>query len=379
MKKEADYLFFMSFLTLAILVAGLLLAVVIVSLKANRIAAARQRAEEALHRSEHLLRSIVETEPECVKLLAADNTLLMMNPAGLSMLQASSFEDLKDRTLTDLISPEYRAAFEKLTEKVMAGGEGSLEFEITGLKGRRLWLETNAVPFTTEKGEIAGLLGITRDVTAKKRWTAALESSLREKETLLRELYHRTKNNMQVISSLISLQSSSVTDSRVLQMFEDTKNRIYAMALVHEKLYQSKDLSSVDIKEYIQDLAATIIGINARAEGKVELNLEGDSITLPIDIIMPCGLILNELISNSLKYAFKEGADGEIRISHRQVAPGLIELIYSDNGPGLPSADISGIKTLGLKLVHNLASKQLGGQIELVPGRGAEYHIRFKA
>ncbi len=378
-KRRADSLFFMSFSVLALLVAALLLAVVFVSFKANRIAAARQRVEEALHRSEHLLRTIIETEPECVKLMAADNTILMMNPAGLSMIQASSFGDVKDRSITSLISPEHRTAFEKLTHEVMNGGRGSLEFEITGLKGRRLWLETNAVPFTNEKGEIAGLLGITRDVTAKKRWTAALEGSLREKETLLRELYHRTKNNMQVISSLISLQSSSVTDSRALQMFEDTKNRIRAMALVHEKLYQSKDLSSVNMKEYISDLAHALIESNARGEGSVELRLETDSITLPIDVIMPCGLIINELISNSLKYAFAEGAKGEIMISFRQIAPGLMEIIYRDSGPGIPPADIMEIKTLGLKLVYNLAAKQLGGEIEMVPGKGAEYRIRFKA
>ncbi len=378
-RRKADSLFLTSFLMLALLVSALLLAVVIVSLKANRIAGARQKAEEALHRSERLLRSIIETEPECVKLLAADNTLLMINPAGLAMIQASSFEDVKDRPVTDLVIPEHREAFLELTRKVLAGGEGSLEFEIAGLKGRRLWLETNAVPFTNEKGEIAGLLGITRDITSKKRWTATLESSLREKETLLRELYHRTKNNMQVISSLISLQSSSVSDSHVLQMFDDTKNRIRAMALVHEKLYQSRDLSSVNMKEYIRDLADALIESHSQVEGKVALKLDADSITLPIDIIMPCGLIINELISNSLKYAFTGEGGGEIRISFRQTGPGLMEIVYRDNGPGLESAGIGNIRTLGLKLVRNLATKQLGGEIEMIPGRGAEFRIRFKA
>ncbi len=378
-RQKTDFLFLKYFLMLAMLVSALLLAVVIVSLKANRNAGARRRAEEALHRSEYLLRTIIETEPECVKLMAADNTLMMMNPAGLSMIQASSLEEIKGRRITDLVVPEHRTAFEELTQKVLAGGEGSLEFQITGLKGRHLWLETNAVPFVNEKGKIAGLLGITRDVTSKKRWTAALESSLREKETLLRELYHRTKNNMQVISSLISLQSSSISDGSILQMFDDTKNRIRAMALVHEKLYQSKDLSSVNIREYVRDLAGALIESYSKAQGKVALQLEADSITLPIDIIMPCGLIINELISNSLKYAFRADGSLEIRIQFRQTGDGLMEIVYGDSGPGLQSLDTKDIKTLGLKLVRNLATKQLGGKIELVPGAGAEFRVRFKA
>ncbi|MDA8090081.1 MAG: PAS domain S-box protein [Nitrospiraceae bacterium] len=377
LKKKTEGLFLASFLLLAVLVAGLLSAVIIISIKANRIAGARRKAEEALQRSEYLLRSIIETEPECVKLTTGDGTLLMMNPAGLKMIQACSLNEVKGRPIGELVTPEHRGAFDELTRRVLAGGTGSLEFEITGLKGRSLWLETNAVPFFNEKGDIAGMLGISRDITAKKLSTEALESSLREKETLLRELYHRTKNNMQVISSLISLQSSSVSDERILQMFDDTKNRIRAMALVHEKLYQSRDLSSVNMKEYLTELANVLLESHMQRDGKVALKIDADDIPLPIDVITPCGLIMNELISNSLKYAFNEGS-GEIRISFHQTGDGQMELIYGDNGPGLKSADLKNMKTLGLKLVNSLVTKQLGGKIEIVPGNGTEFRIRFK-
>ncbi|MDA8092281.1 MAG: PAS domain-containing protein [Nitrospiraceae bacterium] len=373
-----DSLLLKSFLTLALLVFGLLSAIISVSLKANRLMGAKQMAEEALQRSEYFLRTIIETEPECVKLIARDNTLLMMNPAGLAMIEASSFEEVKGKPLTDLISSEYCGAFEDLTRRVLSGHAGSLEFEITGLKGRRLWMEMNAVPFTNEKGEITGLLGITRDVTAKKLWTETLERSLREKETLIRELYHRTKNNMQVISSLISLQSASVTDNRILQMFNDTKNRIRAMSLVHEKLYQSKDLFNVNMKEYISDLANAMLESSAEVGRNVAMKIEAESIQLPIDVIMPCGLIIGELITNSMKYAFTGGRKGEIRISFRQTDTGLMEIIYGDDGPGLPTTDLKGFNTLGLKLVHNLATKQLGGDIQLEPGRKSEFRITFK-
>ncbi|MDA8085758.1 MAG: ATP-binding protein, partial [Nitrospiraceae bacterium] len=229
-----------------------------------------------------------------------------------------------------------------------------------------------------DRGEIAAMLGITRDVTARKAGVENMEKSLREKETLLRELYHRTKNNMQVITSLISLQSASIADSSVLQMFDDTKSRIQAMALVHEKLYQSKDLSSVGMKDYIRDLADALLMSFSKRAGNVELDLDVQDIPLPIDIIIPCGLIVNELVSNSLKYAFPEGRPGKITISFHK-SGGRMEFAYNDNGIGLSNLDLDSVKTLGLKLVKNLATKQLGGELELMPGPGSGFRITFKA
>ena len=211
-----------------------------------------------------------------------------------------------------------------------------------------------------------------------KKYRDSLEGIIEQKEILLRELYHRTKNNMQVISSLIGLQSASVSDDRILQMFRDTINRIQAMALVHEKLYQSSDLSSVNMKEYLGDLANALIESNIQGKDNITFKLEADNLPLPIDVIMPCGLIINELISNSLKYAFTGGGGGEIRISFHQKEDGKMEIIYADNGPGFALIDFKEIKTLGLKLVNNLATKQLGGDIRMVSGEGAEFHIRFR-
>ncbi len=386
-RKKAGSLWLRSFLTLSFLVTGLLAAVVVISVKANRNAGARQKAESALHQSEYFLRTVIDTEPECVKLMDRNNTVLMMNAAGLRMVQASSPEEVKGQPFSRFVDPEYRAAFEEMTRRVFAGGSGSIEFKITGLKGRTVWMETNAVPFLDEKGGITGLLGITRDVTSKKLRTEALERSLREKEILLRELYHRTKNNMQVISSLISLQSASVADDRILRIFDDTKNRILAMAMVHEKLYQSKDLSSVNMNEYMRDLAHVLL--ESQTGGQVALKLDTGNITLPIDTAIPCGLIINELISNSIKYAFKGGRKGEIMISMHGLEKGqaaeesghgrTIRMVYADDGPGLKDTDLEDVKTLGLKLVKNLVTKQLAGRIELASGKGAKFRITFTA
>ncbi|MDA8326139.1 MAG: PAS domain-containing protein [Nitrospiraceae bacterium] len=378
MKTKTDRLLLESFLTLSMLVLGLLAAFVIASLKAGRYQAARKKAEDALMQNEYLLRTIIETEPECVKLLAHDYTVLMMNPAGLKMLQADSIEAVRGKPVGEFISPEHQEAFRKLVNDVFEGKPGSLEFKITGLKGRPLWLETNSVPLLNDQGKITAMLAITRDVTAKKTGFEYMEKSLREKETLLRELYHRTKNNMQVITSLINLQSASISDSRVLQMFDDTKSRIQAMALVHEKLYQSKDLSNVGMKDYLRDLTNALLKTFSRRAGNIALELDVSDIPLPIDIIIPCGLIVNELVSNSLKYAFPEGGSGDIRISFHRSGD-QIEFTYSDTGTGLPSADLDSVKTLGLKLVKSLATKQLGGVLEVLPGPGAGFRITFKA
>lgn len=386
-KTEADRLFLKTFLILFLLIAGLLAALLMAFVKAGKYQVAGKKAEEALERNEYLLRTIVETEPECVKLVGRDGALLMMNAAGLGMLQAGSFDEVGGKSVLELTDPADRDALERLVKNVFDGRPGSLEFRINGLKGRSLWLETNAVPLANDAGEITAMLGITRDVTGRKRGFEWMQKSLLEKETLLRELYHRTKNNMQVISSLISLQASSIADDRILQMFDDTKNRIQAMALVHEKLYQSKNLSSVSMKGYVEDLAGALVKSFIKGTRDISLKLDIADVPVPIDIVIPCGLIINELVSNSLKYAFpagwlektgqETGQAAEIRISFR-VAGGEMELAYGDNGIGLAGIDLQSVTSLGLKLVKNLAIKQLGGEMETVPGTGASFRIRFR-
>lgn len=150
------------------------------------------------------------------------------------------------------------------------------------------------------------------------------------------------------------------------------------MALVHEKLYQSKDLSNVGMKDYLRDLTNALLKTFSRRAGNIALKLDVSDIPMPIDIIIPCGLIVNELVSNSLKYAFPEGGSGDIRISFHRSGD-QIEFTYSDTGTGLPSADLDSVKTLGLKLVKSLATKQLGGVLEVLPGPGAGFRITFKA
>ncbi|MDA8086113.1 MAG: sensor histidine kinase [Nitrospiraceae bacterium] len=204
-----------------------------------------------------------------------------------------------------------------------------------------------------------------------------VEVSLKEKEALLHELYHRTKNNMQLVSSLLSLQTDSITDERVSGMLRDTQARIEAISSINEQMYESKDLANIDIKDYVEVMAnVLLLGYRGR-EDNITLELDVDSISMSIDIVMPCGLILNELISNSVKYAFPEGRAGIIGISLR-VNGNQVELVYRDNGIGLPSSGIESAKSTGLRLVNNLVTRHLGGKLEAGSGGKTEFLITFK-
>lgn len=222
------------------------------------------------------------------------------------------------------------------------------------------------------------ITGAVQDITELKRVEEALQASLHEKEILLRELYHRTKNNMQVISSFLHMQFSKTRDKKVRQMFNDTQNRIRGMSMVHEKLYRSKDLSRLDLGEYTKELAGSIIASYKALRNKVTLSLDIEDIPVSIDAAIPWGLILNELVSNSLKYAFPGDRKGEITISMHRKGSGEISVSYSDNGVGFPPGfNLYQAKTLGMRLILNLVY-QLNGNLELENGTGVLFKISFK-
>ncbi|MGA2143316.1 MAG: sensor histidine kinase [Brevinematales bacterium] len=197
-------------------------------------------------------------------------------------------------------------------------------------------------------------------------------------ETMLRELYHRTKNNMQVICSMLDLQSKSANDPYIKSAFMEMQNRIYSMALVHQKLYQSQNLSEINLKDYIKELSELLVR-NYQLSDKISLNLDLENIPAVIDSAIPCGLILNELISNSLKYAFPDGGSGLINIELKE-KEGYIELKVSDNGKVLPNDfDFRNRETLGMKTIFLLAENQLQGTIEFSSQNGVSCRVRFRS
>jgi two-component sensor histidine kinase len=206
-----------------------------------------------------------------------------------------------------------------------------------------------------------------------------ITASLREKEVLLQEVHHRVKNNLQVISSLLSLQSSFVQDQVVRKVFRDSQNRIRSMALIHEQLYQSQDLTKIDFADYIHHLATHLFRLYGVCDRAIPLNVRADGVFLGIRTAVPCGLILNELIANALKHAFPEGRTGEIHISLCEGDVGQWTLRVADTGVGFPAdLDFRDTTSLGLQLVNMLAG-QLNATIELDRSVGTEFKITFAA
>lgn len=229
-----------------------------------------------------------------------------------------------------------------------------------------------------ENGEPSGMWAIVRDITVRVRGEEDLKTSLKEKEALLRELYHRTKNNMQVICSMLALQSSYTQDPEVLDIFKEMENRIHSMTLVHQKLCESHNLASINLPEYIRDLAELLMHSHGVSHGKVELSLDLDEVSVSIDTAVPCGFILNELISNSLKHAFPGHRAGELAVRLTAGSAGEIELCVSDNGVGVPEGfDFRTSGRLGLQSVFAIGEHQLQGQVVFQSDGGLSCKVNF--
>ncbi|MDA8240936.1 MAG: PAS domain-containing protein [Nitrospiraceae bacterium] len=377
-KAKSDRLLVTAFSALFFLVCGLIGAVVMTSRGSRKSDIARRKAEEALKESENFLQTIIDTEPDCVKLLSRDGKLMRMNPAGLEMVEADSFEQVKGRPVYPLIVPEYRQAFQSLTERTFEGKPGKVEFEMVGLKGGRIWLATHAVPVRNERGEIIASLGITRNITERKRAEGLIKASLREKEILLKEIHHRVKNNLQIVASMLELQAGQIQDKEVRILFDESQRRIETMSLIHEKLYRARDLSKIDFKEYVEELAANLTALTGHKAEQIELETLIEGVFLDINSGIPCGLIINELVFNSLRHAFPNGRKGRLTIHMHEDDDGSITLSVRDNGVGLPEGlDFRNAPSLGLQLVISLVT-QLNGIIEHDGSNGTAFKINFR-
>tara|TARA_B100001109_G_scaffold255434_1_gene258424 strand:+ start:16725 stop:20957 length:4233 start_codon:yes stop_codon:yes gene_type:complete len=264
-------------------------------------------------------------------------------------------------------------------KEVFSGKSLSFEVERTNIRGDIYYREIFLNPIFSNN-VVSEVSGIAHDITEKKRNEIKLYNSLKEKEVLLKEVHHRVKNNMQVISSILSLQSAYVHDQTILNILRESQNRIKSMAFIHESLYRTKDFSKIVFSEYLKNLAQNLIDTYELKTNDVSLIDELDKIYLNLDSAIPCGLIVNELISNSLKYAFVENQKGEIYLSLKEIANNgnTIELVIADNGVGISDEiDISQTETLGLQLVSTLV-EQIEGNIKIETNKGTRFTITFE-
>jgi two-component sensor histidine kinase/DNA-binding response OmpR family regulator len=229
-----------------------------------------------------------------------------------------------------------------------------------------------------DTGRTVNLIGTVQDITQRNLSEKKLRAALKEKDALLREIHHRVKNNMQVISSLLKLQSRYIKDKDAQEMYTESQNRIQSMALIHEKLYQSENLSRINFSDYISNLSQRLFSFYGISSYRINFSINAHEVWLSIHDAIPCGLIINELLSNSLKHAFPEGREGEIKIVLRVINDSHVEFIFSDNGIGLPEdINIEETDTLGLQLV-SILTQQLDGTITIDRKFGTTFTITFK-
>jgi two-component sensor histidine kinase len=215
------------------------------------------------------------------------------------------------------------------------------------------------------------------DISDRKQVEAQLRTSLQDREVLLKEIHHRVKNNLQIISSLLRLQANAIQDPKALSSFKDSQNRVRAMALIHERLYQSESLAKIYFPEYVRKLTSDVLRSYNFAASTIRIYSDIADVELKVDTVIPCGLIINELVSNAIKYAFPTQTDGEIKISFVEVAATQYQLVVQDDGIGLPEGfDFRNTSSLGLQLVCAL-TEQLQGTIALDNCHGTAFTITF--
>lgn len=339
-----------------------------------------RRAAEALAYSERRFKDVVDNTGDWVWEVDTTGRYTYSSGAAKEVIGFGPSEIL-GTALFEHLPPEERKASQKTEVEFIERREPFRNFLSRNLHrdGRTVLLETSGVPVVDFKGRVIGFRGVHRDVTEQKRAEEELRASVREKETLLREINHRVKNNMQIISSLLNLQSGYIEDPAHAEVFRECQNRIRTMAFAHEKLYQTESLSKINIGSYIKDLARGVLKSYKVDTNRVILSMELEDLVLSLETAVPCGLIVTELVSNSVKHAFRDGRDGRIDVRLRRTGTDALELSVKDNGVGLPPGiDIREYKSLGLRLVSTIAEGQLEGTVEADSSGGTEFRIRFK-
>jgi len=298
------------------------------------------------------------------------------NP-GAERLFGFESDEVLGRDFAQLTGTD-EAKVRTLQEEIFRVSHGSRQEDAQWLKrkdGSRFWARWISEPVCDDAGELLGLAKVLRDETEREAAQEAIRKSLAEKEELLKEVHHRVKNNLQVITSLLNMQARQIENPHVLAQFEEARNRVFSIAAIHESLYRSASFSAIDLAAYARQLAPDLVRFYS-AQDRIQVNVIGEGITLELERAVPYGLLLNELVSNACKHAFPSPRKGSIVLSF-QHENGDIQMTVTDDGRGLPKDfDYRRASSLGLKLVRSLA-RQLRGSLDIEAGAGTAVRVRF--
>ena len=353
----------------------------------ENISEARE-AREKLAQSMRLLQSIIDSSADFIFVKDLQLRSLLCNQAyaraaGKTPEALRGKTDLENGWDPELIQGNPAKGirgYETDDRAALAGQTVRNPFDPACVEGARRVFDTIKLPLRDDSGAIMGVLGVSRDVTERRQAEDALRASLEEKEVLLKEIHHRVKNNLQIVSSLLHLQTSRVKSPEVRALLEDTRLRVRSMALLHETLYRSENLARLDMVAYVEALCAHLLRVCGHGPARILLERELEPVLIDLEQAVPCGLIINELVSNAFKHAFPESRDGRIVVELHQESPGRALLAVWDDGAGLPpDVEARRAETLGARLVSSLAS-QLRGTLEILPkgpAGGAAFRVRF--
>lgn len=363
--------------SLGSLLLALLIGVAVVSQR--RVAQALDetvRTNQRLLVSEQRLQAFFDNAESLVWIKDLDGRLVAVNHY-MERVFGLPREELLGRATSDLVPADLAAIYTDHDQRVLRGGQAlSFEEPARHAHGGQTYLSAK-FPLRDGQGRVYALGAICTDISERKRGEEALRASLEEKTVLLKEVHHRVKNNLQIISSLLSLQATQTQIPEVLCSLRDTQNRVRSMALLHETLYRSGNLARIRLRDYVDNLCGQLLRAADHAGGGLHLERGLDDLSLSLDQAVPCGLIINELVSNALKHAYPEGGPGIIRVEVRALAPDRLRVMVADDGVGVPpELDLTQAETLGLRLVSML-TEQLRGDLEIGREGGARFELTF--
>jgi len=361
-------------ISLAIVILGLI-AVILLWIKTLRKEVKRKTA--LLLESEEFSSSLLNNSPNPIVVINQDSSVRYVNPALENLTCFSSSELIGRKAPYPWWTEDTQQKTSRDLGEAVHKGVQRVEELLQTKNGEQFWVEITSAPIR-KNGEFKYYLTNWIDITERKHAEELIKASLRDKEVLLKEIHHRVKNNLQVISSLLDMTSMRIHDQQANDLITDARSKIHTMALIHARLYRGERFDQIDMRNHILELLSYLSQVYSEREGITPV-VEPTTVTLAITQAIPCALVLNEVISNAFKHAFRQGQKGIIEISIKRSDSDTIFIRVKDDGIGIPEeVDIYKTDSLGLKLLRNLVQNQLKGKIDVKRDKGTEFIIEFK-